>query len=130
GLARWQKFAQLAFKAGFELWELSPSGARTLRYTNVICTPDFRRACAVLANAKAYVGNEGGMHHAAAALGIPAVVIFGGFISPQQTGYATQRNLTAGGKPCGMRQPCRHCADAMAAITPEMVLNKLMEIMK
>lgn len=129
GTERWQKFARIASSAGFELVQLGASGARSLQYVGTIHTPDFRHACAVLANAAAYVGHEGGMHHAAAALGIPAVVIFGGFISPAQTGYATHRNLFTGGEPCGMRLPCEHCAAAMAAITPQHVLDQLMEIL-
>ena len=43
-------------------------------------TASFRDACGVLAQAEAYVGPEGGMHHAAAALRRPAAVIFGSFI--------------------------------------------------
>jgi ADP-heptose:LPS heptosyltransferase len=129
GLERWQQFAKLAKKAGYGLTQLGAPGTRPLQYANMISTPDFRHAAAVLANAKAYVGHEGGLHHAAAALGIPAVVIFGGFISPAQTGYATHRNLYAGGTPCGNRTPCEHCKAAMAAITPQHVLNELMRIL-
>jgi ADP-heptose:LPS heptosyltransferase len=128
GMDRWQAFAKLAKKAGYSLTQFGAPGTRPIQYATMICTPGFRQACAVLANASAYVGHEGGMHHAAAALGIPAVVIFGGFISPAQTGYATHRNLFTGDEPCGMRVPCRHCAAAMAAITPQDVLKQLMEI--
>jgi ADP-heptose:LPS heptosyltransferase len=128
GLDRWQHFAKIAKKAGYGLTQLGAPGTRPLQHATMIATPDFRHACAVLANAKAYVGHEGGLHHAAAALGIPAVVIFGGFISPAQTGYATHRNLFTGAQACGMRTPCRHCETAMEKITPEMVLKELMEI--
>lgn len=96
-----------------------------LRGARRIPTATFRLACAVLENSLAYVGPEGGLHHAAAAVGIPAVVIFGGFVSPAQTGYTTHRNLFTGGEPCGMRIPCNHCRDAMDRITPAMVINEL-----
>ena len=36
---------------------------------------------------------EGGIHHLAAALGTPAVVIYGGFIKPEWTGYSYQANI-------------------------------------
>lgn len=68
------------------------------------------------------------MHHAAAALGIPAVVIFGGYVSPAQTGYAAQMNLFTGGQPCGRRTECAHCADAMSDITPAMVADALHQL--
>lgn len=118
----WARFVELATDAGYRLTQLGNTRSPNV---DLIATPDFRHACAVLARADAYVGHEGGLHHAAAALGVPAVVIYGGFISPAQTGYADHRNLFTGGEPCGMRFPCKHCADAMAAITPERVLDEL-----
>jgi ADP-heptose:LPS heptosyltransferase len=80
----------------------------------------------VLANAKACVLPEGAMHHACAALNTPAVVIYGGYISPAVTGYDTQTSLFTGGDlGCGMRHPCRHCDRAMASIKPETVADHL-----
>ena len=35
------------------------------------------------------------------------IVIFGGFISPRQTGYLHQVNLFTGGPPCGLRERLR-----------------------
>ena len=67
---------------------------------------------------------EGGLHHAAAALGTPTIVIFGGFISPRQTGYPHQVNLFTGGTPCGMRRRCDHCEQAMRRVAIEEVLVK------
>jgi ADP-heptose:LPS heptosyltransferase len=96
--------------------------AERLAGARVISTPSFRTACAVLMLADFYIGPEGGLHHAAAALGVPAIVLFGGFISPEQTGYAEHVNLFTGGEPCGQRVACAHCAEAMARITPEQVI--------
>jgi hypothetical protein len=45
--------------------------------------------------------SEGGMHHAAAAVGVPAVVLFGGFIPPEIMGYKGQISLTGGATACG-----------------------------
>jgi hypothetical protein len=87
-----------------------------------LVTPTFREALLVLASAKLYIGPEGGLHHAAAALGIPAVVIFGGFNSPASTGYPWHANLTAGGEPCGTIAACPHCAEAMRSISVDRVL--------
>jgi len=46
-----------------------------------------------LSSYKAIVCTEGGVHHLAAAVGTPAVVLFGGFISPEWTGYQYQFNV-------------------------------------
>jgi hypothetical protein len=83
-----------------------------------------------------YVGHEGGLHHAAAAVRLPAVVIFGGFITPAVTGYAEQVNLTAPGLGvahplgCGRRVDCPHCADAIAQITPELVAQEVRKVLE
>jgi hypothetical protein len=57
------------------------------------------------------------MHHGAAALDVPAVVIFGAWIPPAVTGYAMHANLTGGATTaCGSLRPCNHCRDALDAI--------------
>lgn len=82
---------------------------------------DFRQAIAILKKADLYIGPEGGMHHAAAAVGVKAVVIFGGFIPPQVTGYDMHINLTGGAEACGSINPCEHCKKAMQSITVDEV---------
>ncbi len=120
------RFARLlGLLPGLDWVQLGPGGARVLAGARHVATAGFRDAGAVLARAAAYVGPEGGLHHAAAALGVPAVVIFGGMTSPANTGYAGHVNLYAGGEPCGMRLPCTHCARAMLGITPERVAIEL-----
>ncbi len=105
--------------------QLGPAGTRLLPGVRHIETPSFRQACAVLALARFAVLPEGGLHHAAAALQIPAVVIFGGFTQPKTTGYEGHVNLFTGKSACGAWRRCRHCAAAMAAISPETVVEKL-----
>jgi ADP-heptose:LPS heptosyltransferase len=129
GFERWMRLAAILQKAGHPVSQLGPVGTRLMPGVKLIETPDMRHAAAVLARAGAAVLPEGGLHHTAAALGVPAVVIFGGFISPRQTGYAGQVNLFTGGAPCGMRIPCKHCADAMAAITPEAVAAEVEKLL-
>lgn len=91
-------------------------------------TQTFRDACALLAKASLFVGTDGGLHHAAAALGIPAVVVWGGFISPKILGYDTHINLHTGTHSCGIRKDCKHCSDALNKITVEMVINAIHSI--
>lgn len=92
--------------------------------------PSFGHALAVLSVASAAVLPEGGLHHAAAAVGLPAVVIFGGYISPDVTGYDTHINLFTGGEACGNRGPCRHCEKAMSQISPAQVVAALDTILR
>ena len=123
GWDRWQALVDASPSIPWA--QLGPPGTRLLDGVRHIETPDIRSAAAVLHYAAAYVGPEGGLHHLAAAMGPPAVVLFGGFISPAQTGYAWHRNLFTGGEPCGNMLPCAHCAGAMARITVPAVLEAL-----
>lgn len=129
GWVRWNRLAFLLQQAGYRVTQLGSPQVPLLEGAELVVTRSFREACGVLAAARAAVLPEGGLHHAAAAFGVPAVVIFGGFISPAQTGYAGQVNLFTGGEPCGMRVKCGHCATAMAAIKPETVFDRVMEIL-
>lgn len=109
--------------------QCGPAGTRSLLYTKFVQTDTFRLAAAVLAVCKAFVGTEGGLMHAAAAVGTPAVIIWSEFISPEITGYPTMRNLRHAGKPCGRRVDCPTCRASLLAITPKMVFGTLMEIL-
>lgn len=127
GFSRWQ--AVVDATPNLPWTQLVPLGAMKLRRVKHIETADFRLAAAVLSTSLAYVGPEGGLHHAAAAFNRPGVVIFGGFISPNQTGYADQVNLFTGGEPCGWRKPCAHCRAALAQITPQMVVQEVQRLL-
>jgi ADP-heptose:LPS heptosyltransferase len=98
-------------------------GQRIVPGATAISSPDFRTSLAMLARCSLYIGPEGGLHHGAAAVGTPAVVIFGGYIHPMTTGYATHVNLFGADEACGNTQECWHCRQAMDAIEAEQVLD-------
>lgn len=127
----WSKLAWLLQeKHGLRITQLGRRSTPLLDGADHILTGDFRFAATVLANARAVVTHEGAMHHAAAAVGTPAIVIRGGFISERVTGYEGQIDFFSGDDlGCGMRVPCEHCHDAMAAIKPEQVADQLIEIL-
>jgi ADP-heptose:LPS heptosyltransferase len=95
-------------------------------------THAFRETCGVLQAARAYLGPEGGLAHAAAALRVPAVVIFGGCIPVQTMGYPDHLNLAdhGPGTPCGRYKPCPHCVEAMAGITVDRVAEALRTVLQ
>lgn len=107
---------------------LSPMPSYRLRAAEHVATPDFRRALAVLRRSELYIGAEGGLHHGAAAVGIPAVVLFGGWVPPEVLGYEAHTNLTGDSKAaCGLWRPCAHCAQSMKAISVDEVLDAVAE---
>lgn len=121
-----QRYAQLAFelvKRGYRVAQPFSASVRPLSKGVLVLPPTtFRQALAILERCILYVGPEGGLHHGAAAVGLPAVVIFGGFISPKLTGYSSHVNL-AEGEACGTYgRICPHCAAAMNRISLDRVL--------
>lgn len=124
---RYSEVARALAAAGFEVAQFA-TGDHVLPGVKTIHAPTFRHAVALLARARLYVGPEGGLHHGAAAVGIPAVVIFGGFTHPRNTGYDGHVNIFIGEKPCGSRHPCGHCHHAMMAILSDRVFQSAMEL--
>jgi ADP-heptose:LPS heptosyltransferase len=128
---RWNKLAWLMQKAGMRVTQLGPIGTQILDGAEHIVTKDFRTAAAVLMHARAAVLPEGGLHHAAAALGVPAVVLFGGLTPVELTGYPMHINIGASfGDECGMRTLCEHCKAWMESIKPEKVFSELERILE
>jgi len=125
--ARFQWVADRLREDGHRVVQLAYDGmTHQLRDVEMVPTQTFRIALAVLERAALFIGHEGGMHHGAAALGIPAVVIFGGFIPPRVTGYENHENLAAGEPACGSRSPCLHCRQALESITAPQVYDAAM----
>lgn len=126
---RWSKLAWLLQeKWGLRLTQLGSGTETVLQGAEQVTTRNLRYAAAVIAGARAVVCPEGAFHHICAATGTPAVVIYGGYISPEVTGYPGQVNFFTGdGLGCGMRAPCNHCKTAMDKIKPEEVAERLVE---
>lgn len=118
--ANWAELATLMIADGLKVVQMGPQPLRVPPGVTFVRTRSFRQAAAVLARAAGAVLPEGGLHHAAAVLGVPAVVLFGGYISPETTGYGGHLNLAdqGAGSPCGRWQPCRHCAEAWLRMAP------------
>jgi hypothetical protein len=115
--------------AGIQVVQFN-SGKVTLPGTTAVITPTFRHALAVMAHAALYIGPEGGLHHGAAAVDIPAVVLFGGFIPPEVTGYDNHINLTGGAQACGSLTNCDHCKTALENIASKHVYRAAKELLK
>lgn len=94
-----------------------------------IVTPSIRMALAALSRAALYIGPEGALAHGAAAVGVRAVVIFGGFTDPEVVGYPGNANLTGGVAHCGRVAKCQHCMQAMQNITVEQVCDEARRIL-
>ena len=88
---------------------------------------NFRTSSAILSMCDLFLGPEGGMMHAAAATNRKAVIVWGGHISPDITGYNFHNNLFIDieGSPCGNKYICKHCKKCMDLITVDMVCAEI-----
>jgi hypothetical protein len=131
GWVNWNKLAWFIQGSGRRVTQIGPAGTQFLDgYMEFIETKDFRSAVAVLSKARVVICHEGALHHAAASLGVPTIVIRGGYISPEVTGYKGQIDFFIGdGLGCGMRVPCDHCVKCMRKIKPETVAKEALKFL-
>lgn len=125
GFEKWQELAYKIKKIGLRLVQPRYTGARLLDGVEYINTNTFRDCCGLVSIARCCLLNEGGTHHAAGVLDIPAVVFFGGHISPQTTGYEHHINVYPNNEnsPCGSWVPCKHCKDVADSVSVDDMLN-------
>ena len=104
------------------------AGAKELENVIGVQSDSFMQGCAFQSLCDMHLGPEGGLHHSAAALGLPAVVIFGGRMHPSITGYSFHNNIYIDHEdsPCGMISYCRHCVECMNQIKVEDIVNALL----
>lgn len=96
-----------------------------------IHTIHFRLAASAIKHARLVVCSEGGSHHMAASMGVPAVVYFGSFVPPEVTGYPIHRNLAVATESgaCGNYRPCKHCENSLAKAPPDVVLSHIRDVL-
>lgn len=71
----------------------------------------FREAAGIIGNSLFHIGSEGGLMHAANAVGKSAIIVITGFLHPDMTCYPENTNIWIGKNhgPCGMKIKCQEC---------------------
>lgn len=124
GWDNWQ--ALVNARPGVPWLQIGPAGVRRLDGVSHLQTQRIEDAFNLLLAAQTAVLPEGCLHHAAAAFGKRVVVLFGGYITPAQTGYSTQRSLFIDDRNAqGWRVPHPACAEAWKKITVPEVVTEL-----
>jgi hypothetical protein len=92
----------------------------------------LRELAAILAQGRIFIGLEGFLMHLARAVGTPAVILYGGFISPAQSGYPENINLFTQlpCSPCGYPNYCEYERECMRKITPETVADAAVRLLE
>lgn len=86
----------------------------------------YRRTASVLRHCDLLVTHVGGIMHLAAALRVPAVVLYGAAEHPAISGYGWNRNVYVPIEcgPCWMRTPCSHLS-CMRRLTPQVAMDEV-----
>jgi hypothetical protein len=125
---RWQAVVDALPEVGF----VQMSDGNVLDRVHHVLTPTFRQACGIVACAGAVIASEGGLHHAAAALDIPAVVLWGHYTSPDILGYDDHENIRhAEGLGCGYTwKDCPDCQESMHDIKVDEVIEAIRKVIR
>jgi hypothetical protein len=125
----WERWQELVDSVKAPWVQMGPKGSKVLGGVRFVETPRFRDTFPYINKASLVVTTDGAIHHATAALGKKAVVLWGGVASPDLLGYPTHVNIAHEDLPCGSIIDCGHCRDAMERITVEEVANAIQRLL-
>jgi ADP-heptose:LPS heptosyltransferase len=134
GFSRWQEVADSLSRSGIKLVQVGEGGKRILN--NVVDAtgiPSIRKVASIIQHARALVAPEGGLMHLASGVGTRAVIVFGGYVSPELTGYKDNINIFSSlpCAPCGLRRRCIHdTPKCMDDIRPEEIIEGTLSLLK
>lgn len=124
-LEYWTRLVEICPEITF-VQQLYPTSPARIAGSYPAQTHSFRDACGLIAAAQAYIRGESGMCHAAAALDVPLVTIWGGCMDWDVLGgYPNQIGVGIQHPPCGSYKPCTHCRAIMQSIKPDVVADAL-----
>ncbi len=92
----------------------------------------FRDTACLLKGAKLFVGTDGGLMHAAQAVGIDSVILYGGYTPLELTAYHNNINIYhhVDCAPCGLRVQCPFHKKCLASIQVEEVVAAITRKLK
>ena len=125
GFANWQKVVD-ALKD--QVVFIQPYSGKVKLLSNVIPVEcHFRNAISILKNCDLFVGTNGGLIQAAAAINKPAINILGGWIPPDIIGYKFHTNFYVEDleSPCGSKIECQHCKRCMSQIKVDDIISSI-----
>lgn len=110
---KWQNVVDEVRKnLGIEVVQIgSPTDQILKGVTDLTGKTSFRQAAAIISHSLLHAGPEGGLMHAANAVGIKSVILITGFLHPRMTCYEENSNIWIGEPhgPCGMKVECSQC---------------------
>lgn len=120
---RWQAVVDeihAAFGGTVQIVQVGEGGRPALdRVINLSGHVPFRVAVLLMREARLFLGLEGGLMHAANAVGVPAVIVWGGTTMPEFAAYPERHQVLCRYvecAPCGLRGDCPHGKKCLTSI--------------
>lgn len=125
------ELCELIQNSGMKVVEINSTGKQLIRSSEFYDTPTLSSVINLIVESKFVICNEGGLHHLAGFFNKPACVIFGGYISPEVTGYEFHYNFFKQHGDnlygCGSINQCEYCIDSLSSITPQSIYNTIIK---
>jgi hypothetical protein len=125
-LRKWQALITLLHGRRIPIYGFEHRFAAEIDYLPRITSENFRMACALMQRAVVTVMLEGGLAFGAAAVGAPAIVLWGGCVSARTLAFPEHVNIVDDQPetPCGTQfTPCAHCTRAWQNLSAEYVAD-------
>lgn len=122
----WQAVADAVRGLGVEAVQVGTGGKPVLDgVRSVAGRLTFRETAALMPHSLTLVATEGGLMHAANAMGLPAVIVYTGYNRPWFAGYPENVSIFSDFEcaPCGLQKPCPKSMRCRDRITPSMVID-------
>lgn len=127
---RWQQVVdrlRAAFKESWRIVQVGEAGRPVLNgVVDMTGKTSFREAVLTLSEARLFLGLEGGLMHAANAVGVPSVIVWGGTTEPGFAAYPERHAVICRHvecAPCGLRRDCPHEKRCLTSIDVDSVCD-------
>ncbi|HAL47869.1 MAG: glycosyltransferase family 9 protein [SAR202 cluster bacterium] len=132
---RWQEIVDRIQAAGrFQVVQIGEGGRRALHGAiDLSGRIPFRIAALIMKRARLFLGLEGGLMHAANAVGVPSVIVWGGTTLPEFAAYLEKHRVVChyvDCAPCGLRRDCPYDKKCLTSIQVDEVLSVVNEALE
>lgn len=98
---------------------------------DVTAKTTFRTCAGLIGRSKLFLSTEGGLTHAAQAVGTKSIVVITGYQHPDMVAYPQNINMWIHKNhgPCGKKQKCEECWDAVIGHDEQEIINEAMGVL-
>ncbi len=127
---RWERVVKWLRDQNYPVVQIGEGGNSVLEGAiDITGRTSFREAVLLMQRARLFLGQEGGLMHAANAVDVPSVIVWGGLTLPEFAGYRKHRVLCTHVEcaPCGLRGNCPYDKKCLTSVEPGDVISAVSE---